>query len=212
MKSFFTNDVAFGDFVYECLFDDKKSYQTQGEKDYILSLPIAHVYTLSIPENYTFKPLYPSARQSEIESISNRKVKEEKYFSWRLLEYALSRTFGYKINELNFTKTENGKWLLDNCYISLSHSHGVVAVAVSKKPIGVDVELIKKPKNNAVERALNGCEKKALKSVCQQEKDKFLITTWSKKESAYKRKGEGKFMPSKIDSTKHNFFEKINLD
>lgn len=196
-------------FVYECLFGQKKSLQTEGVRDYILSLPIADVYTMAIPEEYTFSTLYPSIRQSEIESTKNQKVKEEKYFAWRLLEYALMRTFGYKIDRLNFEKTENGKWVLDNCYISLSHSHGMVAVAVSKKPIGADVELIEKPKNNAIERVLNRLEKKAFKKVEDKDKDRYLLTTWSKKESAYKKIGKGKFLPSKIDTVKHSFFEKF---
>ncbi len=196
-------------FVYECIFGIKKSLQTQSIRDFITGLPIADVYTFKIPSEYEILSVYPQKRQEEIESVSNQKVKAEKYFAWKLLEYALMRTFGYKIGNLTFTKNSYGKWLLNECYISLSHSHEMVAVALSKKPIGVDIELIKATKPNAIERVLTRRELKVLKNIEEQEKDKYLLTTWSKKESAYKRDGESKFLPSKIDTSKIDFYEKI---
>jgi phosphopantetheine--protein transferase-like protein len=193
-------------FVYECLFGQKRSLQTDDVRAFFSNLPIADVYTFAIPNDYSFSTLYPDERQEEIEGVSNLKVKEEKYFVWKLLEYALMRTYGYKINKLNFSKSKEGKWLLKECYISLSHSNGIVAVALSKKPIGVDIEVIEKPKNSAIERVL--VKKEAKEYEKAQDKNGYLLTAWSKKESAFKCKGKGKFTPSKINTIDYDFFEK----
>ena len=115
------------------------------------------------------------------------------------------RTFGYKISNLTFTKTEKGKWLCDKCYFSISHSHDLVVVAISKKPIGVDCELLEKPKDGVIERVLTTREKKNLSSDGDFKK---LLTVWSKKESIFKKCGEGSFYPSKIDTTKYQLAEK----
>ncbi len=195
-------------FVYECLFGQKKSEQTDSVRDFFANLPIADVYTAVIPDR-DIGELTTKLRQDEILSVKNDKVKRQKYYAWKLLEYALMRTFGYKISDLNFTKTESGKWCTDKCYFSISHSRDLVAVAVSKKPIGVDCELIAEPKPNAIERVLRRAEKKQLKRVGENQKTEYLITAWSKKESAFKYIGEGKFLPSKIDTTKFSYAQKI---
>ena len=67
---------------------------------------IADVYTYAIPNSYAFSTLYPPIRQSEIESTTNEKVKAEKYFAWKLLEYALNDAFGYNVKDLTFTKSK----------------------------------------------------------------------------------------------------------
>ncbi|MBO5889522.1 MAG: hypothetical protein J6Q58_05220, partial [Clostridia bacterium] len=104
---------------------------------------IANVYVYAIPKTPNFSSLYPAERQREIESTLNMKVKEEKYYAWKVLEYALDKTFGYKIEDFAFSKTQYGKWETCGVYFSISHSHRVVAVAVSNEPIGVDIELVK---------------------------------------------------------------------
>ncbi len=195
-------------FVYECVFGQKKSEQTDTVRDFFANLPIADVYTAIIPESVEYLEVYPSLRQEEISSITNEKVKKEKYCAWKLLEYALMRTFGYKLSDLEFTKTEDGKWLSNKCYFSISHSNNLVAVAVSKKPIGVDCEIIREPKTGAIERVLSRAEKKALKSIEPTKKTEYLLSVWSKKESAFKRMVKGKFLPSKINTFKYDFAQK----
>ena len=97
-----------------------------------------------------------------------------------------------------FHKSENGKWACDKCEFSLSHGENAVAVALSRKPVGVDVELIKKP-------VVDGLEKKILSDAetiefnVAEDKTDYLITAWSKKESVFKRDGGKNFAPKQIE-------------
>ena len=97
------------------------------------------------PEEFTasekiYDEVYPPQRAEEIEKTGSEKVRQEKLAVWKLLFVAIERKFGYKPEELKFSKTENGKWICDKLWFSLSHSHGASAVIVSDKPCGIDVE------------------------------------------------------------------------
>ena len=74
--------------------------------------------------------------------------------------------------------------------------------------IGVDCEIIREPKTGAIERVLSRAEKKALKSIEPTKKTEYLLSVWSKKESAFKRMVKGKFLPSKINTFKYDFAQK----
>ena len=101
------------------------------------------VFAARLPDTYLYEPIYPPERQAEIEKCSNEKVKREKYFVWKLLEYAIFNTIGEPIENFNFEKNPNRKWVSDRVYFSLSHSDGVVAVALSDREVGVDIERIR---------------------------------------------------------------------
>ena len=98
------------------------------------------IYFSKIPDNITVGKLTPTERNAELTSIKNEQLRLEKYWSWRTLEFALYRSFGYKMSDLSFSKSKNGKWLCDKCFFSISHSGGYVAVAVSDTEIGIDAE------------------------------------------------------------------------
>ena len=120
---------------------------------------------------------------------------------WKLLLVAIERKFGYKPEELKFSKTENGKWICDKLWFSLSHSHGASAVIVSDKPCGIDVEykvdfLKKSADKSFIEAFLNRMSESAsdFGTISAEE----ILSLWTKKESLYKMTGEGIFSPKKI--------------
>lgn len=172
----------------------------QGEK----ALPVVYVFISSIPDcvltDKDYESVYPNERATEIIKCSSQKVRREKFFAWELLSYAIETVFKKKFIDLNFSKSENGKWLCDGVEFSLSHSNGVIAVAVSSIPVGVDVELIKEPKQGVIEKYLNDNERKKLQTICEKERTEFLISTWSAKESLFKVANKSSFAPSKYDS------------
>ena len=65
----------------------------------------------------------PEVRKKEIESCSNFKVKQEKFYIWKLLETAIKECYDVDPKEVVFKKQDNGKWVCDRCFFSLSHSH-----------------------------------------------------------------------------------------
>lgn len=174
---------------------------------------IIDVYTAKIPDNVTFSSVFPPLREEELKSTLNKKVKTEKYCAWKLLEYGLKQSFGLNITDLKFSKTRSGKWVCDKCYFSISHSKNLIAVALSTFPVGIDCQLVRPANEKAIARFLTKSEKKILESLTDSIKNEYLISAWSKKESAYKCSAKNKFIPSKIDTSKLEIVEKtIVLD
>lgn len=196
-------------FAYECVTGKKYSSQTELVRAHFRSMPVVDIYLCAIPEDVEYTPITPKEREDEIASVSNPKIKAEKYCVWRLLEYALERTFGYKMDNLSFKKTENGKWTCDKCEISLSHCDGVAAVAVSRAPVGIDVEAPRPTFNEKfAARMLTNEERTEYGLAADDEKAGYLLAVWTKKESLFKRDGKRAFCPSSFDTTKANVLTK----
>ncbi|MBE6728377.1 MAG: 4'-phosphopantetheinyl transferase superfamily protein [Ruminococcaceae bacterium] len=58
-----------------------------------------------------------------------------------LLRFGIKQAFGDTDYTLSYN--QNGKPFMDKCFISLSHSGGYVACALSDKNIGMDIEVLK---------------------------------------------------------------------
>ena len=172
------------------------------DKSVFLYSPIIDVYTAVIPKDIKIKEVYPKQRDMEISGVTSKEVKEQKYCAWKLLEYALFKTFGTEITNLEFSKTEYGKWVCNGHYFSISHSHGVVAVALSTKPVGIDVEKFEPPKNDIAKHIFTDSELEEY--FLAKDKWQHVITAWSKKESVYKKQGVGNFNPKNISLCENN--------
>ena len=156
----------------------------------------AYAYLAQIPSG-EIKPVYPDARQAEIENTKNEKVKREKYYVWRLLEYAISDIYGKSITELEFTKLESGRWSTPFCEFSLSHTDGVVAVAISQAPVGIDVELLKPSvSEKTAARIMSDGEYGKYQTLTSPEKERFFFEVWTKKEAIFKSLHQQNFIPS----------------
>lgn len=82
--------------------------------------------------------------------INNHCKTQESALAWGLLAQKYQETFGKELGKVSFEKS--CKPFIDNGYISLSHSNGVVAVCFSKTTLtAIDIELVKEtlPKNTA---------------------------------------------------------------
>lgn len=150
-----------------------------------------------------YDKVYPPQRAEEIKKTRSEKARREKLVVWKLLLAAIERKFGYKPEELKFSKTENGKWICDKLWFSLSHSHGAAAIIVSDKPCGIDVEykvdfLKKCADKSFIEAFLNRIGESAGNSGALSAEE--ILSLWTKKESIYKKTGEGNFSPKKITS------------
>lgn len=186
-------------FVNECGFGKKESSQVENVRDFFKNFPILNVYYAVKPSEYKYEKVLPKERQKEIACCKNEKVKSDKYFVWRLLEYGLKNTFGLDIKNVDFVKNEHGKWQCPNCFFSLSHSEDVVAVAISNKPVGVDVEVIKQPKVLGLEnKILSDNEFIEFSKLSNEEKDKKILEIWSQKESVFKMLDESSFKPKDV--------------
>ena len=145
--------------------------------------------------------LYPESRYHEILECKNENARREKYLVWKLLEQAIKTGTDLDFANLEFTKTANGKWVCHDLYFSLSHADGVVCVAVSDQPIGVDVEAVKDIRPALANKILTEGERAIMESIPKDKRGRFLLDAWVKKESVFKMRGGEALLPNRIEST-----------
>lgn len=134
--------------------------------------------------------------------IESRKgaVKHATCSAWNLLHQILLAN-GLPIGDVAFTVT--GKPFIPDSdfHFSLSHSHGICAVAISDHPVGVDVEqigTIYPP--NMIKRSLTDAEKAVFNGD--------FTRLWCRKEAVAKMTGDGiTGYPQNIDTTTFTFHE-----
>jgi phosphopantetheine--protein transferase-like protein len=170
-------------------------------KDYL------HIYICPLPSEAFIGEVYPESRNREIQDTKNERVRREKYYVWKLLEYAIEESTKKSIRDFSFSKLETGKWIADGTYFSLSHSNDALAVAVSSRPVGVDIELINTPRAEGfARRILSDSEFLDFETLPENERLAFLIKKWTEKESLFKLSSDKAFVPSEISAN-----EKITL-
>lgn len=153
-----------------------------------------------------FPSTVPEERAKELSSIGNATVKREKEAVWGLLLAAIG-SLGMNPDDVTFGQTENGKWVCDKFFFSLSHSHGAVAVAISDNPCGIDVEKRSEFMRKCADKTF--CDKLQRKIAATDSSFETLIKTWTAKETEYKRIGSGGYYPAGIliDETKIRHIE-----
>lgn len=163
---------------------------------------IVHVYLSVFPFEGGDEKILPAVRAEEIESCTNQKIRQQKYFVWKLLERALALSFGLDMGRLNVKKTQTGKWECDGCCFSLSHSGDVVAVAVSDKPVGIDVEKYDPSRFNLslAERIATVREREKLNGLPAS----AVIELWTQKEAIFKLSGGVCFQPKSIETSEYS--------
>ena len=158
------------------------------------------VYVAPIPADVTLTPVLPPERQRLIEQTRNRSAKIRRYWVWKLLERAAGQSFSLSLSDLSF-RYRDGVWTCREFCFSLSHSQNAVAVAVSRSPVGVDLE-------HAGAFAVRFSDperlRQAARRICtEQELPQIrepddLLALWTKKESIFKRQSGGTFSPGRI--------------
>lgn len=167
------------------------------------------VYVCRFPFVCASKEIYPPERQAEIDGIGNLQLKSQKFFAWKLLEYALKRSMGLKIDTIKFSK-HNGKWTCADCQFSISHCENVVAVAISRKEIGVDIEAYnpKRFTQNVMRRICTKNEVATLERLDEKKREIALNNMWTVKEAVFKCGNYSNFVPSRIDTSSEIYVTK----
>ena len=183
-------------FANECVSGEHISHQAENVRALFRKMPIVDVYLAALPEREMDGLLTCPVRQAHIAQISNVQTKREKYYVWKLLEYGLDRSLGLKIKNMTFTKAENGQFLNDQVCFSLSHSKGALAVAVSRAPVGVDIECMDLPRHpDLPRRIMTDGEYAAFEQLSQVDQHSYLLRLWTAKEALFKASGGDRFQP-----------------
>ena len=187
-------------FVNECVSGQHICSQTDTVRAMFRSLPVVDVYLAEMPAAGEMPPLSCALRQRDIDAVSNPELKRQKYYVWRLLEYALQRSFGFKPDDVTFRK-EGERYLCDRAHFSLSHSGNALAVAVSRAPVGVDLERVtERDTDRLTRRVLNPAEAAAYDALPADQRADFFFRTWTAKEALFKAAGEDVFHPTEQDT------------
>lgn len=160
-----------------------------------------YVFVRKLPFDVKNDEIYPPERQAEITSVTDVKLKTQKYYVWKLLEYALKRCCGADVKSAALEK-QNGKWTCNKCNFSMSHCNDVVAVALSQSAVGVDVEKTDVNRfSDALARKI--CTKKELAALPDEpvERASALAAMWTVKESFFKSGKDAVFAPSRIETS-----------
>ncbi len=198
-------------FAYECMFGIKYCSQVGGTQK-LREHPIVDVYVAKLPFDVSSQEIYPNERATEIAKCGAESVRAEKFYVWKLLEHAFSRTFGLDMRSLGIKKNKNGKWTCPKYYFSLSHSGDIVAVAISRKPLGVDIEKISDRFDGKL-----GSEMLTAKEIRNAPNEKstarlYVNELWTVKEAIFKLGGGKSFVPDNIETEKVKRITKIVRD
>ena len=203
-------------FVYECVVGRHVAPESEKFEALFSALPKAWVCVSPYPFSFDGKneSIFPTARRREIEQSRSARVREQKYYVWKLLEKALADGFGMKIKNADLRRDEAGKWKSDKVFVSLSHTAGVCAVAVSNVPVGIDIEAFASPRFNArlAAHILTENEKKRYATLGEDEKSLFCACAWTGKESTFKREDKTVFVPSETDGFDRTVFGRVRTD
>jgi hypothetical protein len=186
-------------FANECLSGTHLCRQAEDVRALFRNMPIQDVYLCPMPAEDVPLPSLPPLRAAEVAAASHPRVAREKAFVWRLLEYAVTRSFGKKLSDLSPRKTPSGKWVAEGIWFSLSHTEGLLAVAVSRAPIGIDAERVRDTLPDALcRRALSPEEYAALAALPEEERCASFAALWTVKEAAFKMEGGEEFFPARV--------------
>ncbi len=193
-------------FANECVTGKSVSNQADSVRAFVRSLPVVDVYLAKLPERGIEEALSCELRQAEIESVSNETLKREKYYVWKLFGYAMERSFGIKIADLKFTREVSGRYSTDRGEFSFSHSKNVLAVAVSRNAVGVDIEpMDTKYTDGMARRIMNDSEYSAFETLQESEKQGCFVKIWTAKEALFKASHNEAFHPSEINTESGGF-------
>ncbi len=156
-----------------------------------------------------------SGRRNEILGISNDDILREKFFAWRLLEYACGEKFGKTPTELNLKREDSGRWISPYFKLSVSHCGGAVAIALSSKDVGIDIERNTEDNTpramNFAEKILNDRELLLFYEMPICERKIALLRFWNMKEALFKMHGRGRFIPKNCDTAGAVVLQSIRL-
>ncbi|MBQ8374957.1 MAG: hypothetical protein IJX98_05225 [Clostridia bacterium] len=146
---------------------------------------------LCTEEEFADFSLFPRQIEAEFSRITNAALRAQKRAAYALLRYALGRE---KLQ--SFSKNSCGKPTVQGAEISISHTHGLAAIAVSDHAVGVDAEKLSGRTLKDFSFMLADGERA--------ENIREALVLWTKKEAVFKRAGnKRRFLPDEIRVEDH---------
>ncbi len=138
--------------------------------------------------------LLESLRQKKLQYAKRDDVKEEILYSGSFLRQCLTEygiDLGNKPLEVYYNFKAKPYPESRDYFYNISHSGNYLAIVVSREEVGVDVEERKPLKVDISGRLLSEAELIEYQTLSEEQKNDYLISAWTKKESIGKCIGEG---------------------
>lgn len=122
--------------------------------------------------------------------------------AYKLLKEIILNEYKLNIDELEMHFNEYNKPFFKEFYFNISHCNDIIAIGISNKEIGIDIEALNKKMSNALKKRLNIYN------------DIELIKEFSKLESYYKKLGIGinvSLLTNKVNITSQVILN-LNID
>ena len=177
---------------------------------------ITHINAFSQEKQDEFFSFLDKEKKAEYLSSSNENRKRAILLSQGFAKEKIAEEFSLDRKDVVFSVTASGKPYCKShreIYFSLSHSGNFLALAISDRDVGIDVEKIREAKESLVNRVCCDNEKKAVFS--NSDPDKKFTEIWTRKEAYLKALGTGIDRElASIDTTDENlkFTTEINDD
>ena len=145
--------------------------------------------------------IMPKERIKQFKRMQKQGDRLNCILSYLTLYYALKKFKGINNPPIFiYDKNKKPNLTLPNISFNISHTKNIVAVSISKNPVGIDAET-KRPINLKIAKKIC-CHNEYKKFIRSCNKENFIFSTWTKKEAFCKRKSISIFNNfSKIDST-----------
>ena len=185
-------------FADECALGVSRSEQEAEARTRWNSRPILDVYLAAMPEKVEGTVTHP-VRAAELEKTNDPSLRAQRTLVWRVLEYAIRRSFGLEPEDAKLRRDKNGKWSGRGIHISLSHTPAAVAAAVSNGPVGLDIE---SPRECRRLEAMTARILTPAEAVGFPAGDaEAFLELWTRKECLFKCRGGKRFVPSATDTS-----------
>ena len=165
---------------------------------------IVKVFVANVPTDIPYKEkivnLSNDAKQ-RLNNSTNNFERNKIILQERLLRYGLNQMSAQLPEILEIHRTKYGKPYLTNVgglYFNISHSGNLIAMAIARCPVGIDIEI---GKNADVEVAYSFFHDDEIEKIAagetDEERNRLFLKTWCRKEAYSKCVGKGLMIPLK---------------
>ena len=142
-----------------------------------------------------FQSLYYKSniiRKAKADRLRKRPAKRLSIAAGELVRNAISKEFNIDAKDIRFRTEKSGKPYVENVKVefSISHSGNIAVCAISDKPVGIDIELVKDVNINAAKRLFTTDEQNYVFEKWAFAKQRFF-EVWTRKEAYVKMLGKG---------------------
>ena len=133
-------------------------------------------------------------RREKILTGKHKQTRDMSIFGEWMVKTELSKISGVSIEKINLARTSKGKPYAVNLpyHFSISHCENLLAIAIGKKEIGIDIEIIKPLKNDVTKMLCTKSDMSFLKSAeSGTEQLLYFYKIWTAKEAYFKMLGSG---------------------